>query len=173
MATATMWQTATATAILRVPFSICSTVMVRNSMCPVSVYLSTTGLVLFPINRRALGSSLYSTFRTHSLLAARAAPRARLLSWWSQREIDSQFQQLQDQPSSTMQQRQQWIQSNAHQRGCANICNRSKTCLRRWTLFFFSFFLLPFFKMNSIGSFFSDSVFPLEGRDLSALKESY
>lgn len=118
----------------------------------VSVYLSTTGPELFPINPKALGSS---TLRRHSLLAGRAAPRARLLSWWNQWEIYSQFQQLQDQPSSTMQQRQQRIQSNAHQRGCANICNRSKTCLRRWILSFFFFFLLLsfFFLMNATGSF--------------------
>lgn len=34
MATATMWQTATATEILRLPFSISSPVTGRNSICP-------------------------------------------------------------------------------------------------------------------------------------------
>lgn len=147
----------------------------RIQSARVSVYLSTTGPALFPISPKALGSSLYSTLRRHSLLAGRAAPRARLLSWWNQWEIYSQFQQLRDQPSSTMQQRQQRIQSNAQQRGCANICNRSKTWLRRWTLvFFFPFFFPSSFSLNECHRlFFSNSVFPLEGRDLSALKESY
>lgn len=117
----------------------------RIQSARVSVYLSTTGPALFPISPKALGSSLYSTLRRHSLLAGRAAPRARLLSWWNQWEIYSQFQQLRDQPSSTMQQRQQRIQSNAQQRGCANICNRSKTWLRRWTLVFFFPFFFPLF----------------------------
>lgn len=113
----------------------------------VSVYLSATGPVLFPISPKAPGSLLYFTLRRHSLLAGRAAPWARLLSWWNQWEIYSQFQQLRDQPSSTTQQRRQRIQSNAHQRGWANICNRSKMCLRRWTLFFFpSFFFFLSFK---------------------------
>lgn len=37
--------------------------------------------------------------------------------------------------------------ANSKQRspGCANICNRSKMCLRRWNLFFFSFFFFLFF----------------------------
>lgn len=38
---------------------------------------------------------------------------------------------------------------------------------------FFFFFLLLFFLNQFHSFFFSDSVFPLEGRDLSALKESY
>lgn len=141
METATTWQTATDTEILCLPFSISSTVTARNLICPrLSLPLCKTGSVLFPITRKAMGSLLYSRFRSHFLLAGRPAPWARPLAWWNQWELYPQFQQLQDQPSSTMQQKQQQIQSNAHHRNCTNMCNISKMYFRRWTLFFFPFF---------------------------------
>lgn len=159
------------------PFSISSTVTARNLICPcLSLPLCKTGSLLFPIIPKAMGSLLYSRFRSHFLLAGRAAPWARPLAWWNQWELYPKFQQLQDQPSSTTQQKQQQIQSNAHHHNCANMCNISKMYLRRWTLPPpFPFFFSPSFFSLSEGHrlFFDNSVLPLEERDLSALKESY
>lgn len=175
MGMVTTWQTATDTEILCLPFSISRSVTAKNLICP-CLSLPLCNSVLFPITLKTMGSLLYSRFRSHFLLAGKAAPWARPLSWWNQWELYRQFQQLQDQPSSTMQQKQQQIQSNAHHCNCANMGNvskMSKTHLRRWTIFFAGFFVF-FFSLNECHRlYFSNSILPLEGRDLSALKESY
>lgn len=101
-----------------------------------------TGLVLFPITPKATGS-LPRWFRTHFFLAGIDAPWARPLAWWNQRELCPWFQQLQDQPLSTVQQKQQQIESNVCHCNCANKCNVFKCILEVG---------LSFFTMNAIGS---------------------
>lgn len=73
MGMATTWQTATDREILCLPSCISSSVTARNLICQ-CLSLPLCNSVLFPITPNAMGSLLYSRFRSHVLLAGRAAP---------------------------------------------------------------------------------------------------